>query len=148
MNKIKSFVEKFQMFITNLPKFEATGTESIGSLDPKETAQCYRKVGGSYLVVYNLSGTTKHKAGFVKYAGGVTSAPTASKTYKNGSTSETIYADTAKKIQSAVLIRRNPASVLVRLMECILYAIKSTEHQTISVFLNSLSILLKSFHKR
>lgn len=97
MNKIKSFVEKFQMFITNLPKFEATGTESIGSLDPKETAQCYRKVGGSYLVVYNLSGTTKHKAGFVKYAGGVTSAPTASKTYKNGSTSETIYADTAKK---------------------------------------------------
>ena len=43
MNKIKSFVEKFQMFITNLPKFEATGTESIGSLDPKETAQCYRK---------------------------------------------------------------------------------------------------------
>lgn len=97
MNKIKSFVEKFQMFITNLPKFEATGTESIGSLDPKETAQCYRKVGGSYLVVYNLSGTTKHKAGFVKYAGGVTSAPTASKTYKNGSTSETIYADTVKK---------------------------------------------------
>ena len=57
MNKIKSFVEKFQMFITNLPKFEATGTESIGSLDPKETAQCYRKVGGSDLVVYILSGT-------------------------------------------------------------------------------------------
>lgn len=28
MNKIKSFVEKFQMFITSLPKFEATGTES------------------------------------------------------------------------------------------------------------------------
>lgn len=82
MNKIKSFVEKFPMFITNLPKFEATGTESIGSLDPKETAQCYRKVGGSYLVVYNLSGTTKHKAGFVKYAGGVTSAPTASRLTK------------------------------------------------------------------
>ena len=38
-----------------------------------------------------------------------------------------------KKLQSAVLIRRNPASVLVRLMECILCAIKSTEHQTISV---------------
>ena len=31
MNKIKSFVEKFQMFITNLPKFEATGTESTKS---------------------------------------------------------------------------------------------------------------------
>lgn len=72
-------------------------TENLGSLSANETAKCYRKVGGSYLVVYNLSGTTKHKAGFVKYAGGVTSAPTASKTYKNGSTSETIYADTAKK---------------------------------------------------
>lgn len=31
MNKIKSFVEKFQMFITSLPKFEATGTESTKS---------------------------------------------------------------------------------------------------------------------
>ena len=72
-------------------------TESLGSLGAKETAKCYRKIGNGYLVVYNLSGTTKHKAGFVKYAGGVTSAPTASKTYKNGSTSETIYADTAKK---------------------------------------------------
>lgn len=72
-------------------------TDKLGSLDPKEAAKCYRKVGSGYLVVYNLSGTTKHKAGFVKYAGGVTSAPTACKTYKNGSTSETIYADTAKK---------------------------------------------------
>lgn len=72
-------------------------TDKLGSLDPKEKAQCYRKVGSGYLVVYNLSGTSKHKAGFVKYAGGVTSAPTAYKTYKNGSTSETIYADTAKK---------------------------------------------------
>ena len=31
MNKIKSFVEKVQMFITSLPKFEATGTESTKS---------------------------------------------------------------------------------------------------------------------
>lgn len=31
MNKIKSFVEKFQMFITSLPKFEATRTESTKS---------------------------------------------------------------------------------------------------------------------
>lgn len=27
MNKIKSFVEKFQMFITNLPKLEAVGAD-------------------------------------------------------------------------------------------------------------------------
>lgn len=72
-------------------------TESIGSLSARETAKCYRKVGSGYLLVYNLDGTNKHKAGFVKYAGGVKSAPTAYKTYKNGSTTETIYADTAKK---------------------------------------------------
>ncbi len=72
-------------------------TESIGSLSARETAKCYRKVGSGYLLVYNLDGTNKHKAGFVKYAGGVNSAPTAYKTYKNGSTTETIYADTAKK---------------------------------------------------
>lgn len=72
-------------------------TDSIGSLSAKETAKCYRKVGSGYLLVYNLNGTNKHKAGFVKYAGGVSSVPTAYKTYKNGSTSETIYADTAKK---------------------------------------------------
>ena len=72
-------------------------TESIGSLSARETAKCYRKVGSGYPLVYNLDGTNKHKAGFVKYAGGVKSAPTAYKTYKNGSTTETIYADTAKK---------------------------------------------------
>lgn len=72
-------------------------TEKLGSLSARETANCYRKVGSGYLIVYNLDGTNKHKAGFVKYAGGVTSAPTSYKTYKNGSTSETIYADTAKK---------------------------------------------------
>lgn len=130
MNKIKSFVEKFQMFITNLPKFEATGTESIGSLDPKETAQCYRKVGGSYLVVYNLSGTTKHKAGFVKYAGGVTSAPTASKTYKNGSTSETIYADTAKKNTIGSLDRQESCQCLGKVdgMYLVCYKVNGTSN--------------------
>ena len=142
MNKIKSFVEKFQMFITNLPKFEATGTESIGSLDPKETAQCYRKVGGSYLVVYNLSGTTKHKAGFVKYAGGVTSAPTASKTYKNGSTSETIYADTANKIQSAHWIQRKQPSATEKLAAVILLFTTSAVQQNIRLDLLSMPVAL------
>lgn len=70
MNKIKSFVEKFQMFITNLPKFEATGTESIGSLDPKETAQCIGKVDGMYLVCYKVNGTSNYKCGFAAYSGG------------------------------------------------------------------------------
>ena len=130
MNKIKSFVEKFQMFITNLPKFEATGTESIGSLDPKETAQCYRKVGGSYLVVYNLSGTTKHKAGLPVALHQLLQLLRLTKMVPLQKPFMLIQ---LKKLQSAVLIRRNPASVLVRLMECILYAIKSTEHQTISV---------------
>ncbi len=45
------------------------GTNSIGSLNPKEKATCYGRVDGCYIVVYT-AGSTK-KVGFVKYAGGV-----------------------------------------------------------------------------
>lgn len=72
-------------------------TTSIGSLSVNESAKCYGKRDSGYIVVYDLDGTDKHKAGFVKYAGGVKTAPVGGKTYKNGSTSETVYADTAKK---------------------------------------------------
>lgn len=71
--------------------------EEIGSLSPRETAKCFGKKGSAYCVQYDLDGTNKHKVGFVKYAGGVTSAPTGGKNYKNGSTTETVYTDTAKK---------------------------------------------------
>lgn len=72
-------------------------TESFGTLSAGEAANCYGKVGSGYIVVYTIDGTSKHKAGFVKYAGGVSKVPTGGKTWKNGSTSETVYADTSKK---------------------------------------------------
>lgn len=72
-------------------------TGEIGSLSARESADCYSKSGDSYVVVYDLDGTNKHKVGFVEYAGGVKKAPPESKTWKNGSTNETVYADTAKK---------------------------------------------------
>lgn len=71
--------------------------EEIGSLAPGEAAKCFGKKGSAYCVQYDLDGTSKHKVGFVKYAGGVTNAPTSGRNYKNGSTSETVYTDTAKK---------------------------------------------------
>lgn len=72
-------------------------TGEIGSLAKRESAQCYSKSGDSYVVVYDLDGTNKHKVGFVEYNGGVKKAPPESKQWKNGSTNETVYADTAKK---------------------------------------------------
>ena len=42
---------------------------SIGSLDPKETAECVAIVDGCYLLTYSAGKTTK--AGFVAYAGGL-----------------------------------------------------------------------------
>lgn len=43
----------------------------IGSIDARETANCYGIVDGCYIVGYNVSGTTSTKVGFVKYSGGV-----------------------------------------------------------------------------
>ena len=81
--------------------------EKTGSIAAKSTAQCYGKVGSSYIVVYNY-GKNKHKVGFVKYAGGVSKAPTAYKNYKNGKTSETVYADTSKQTKIGSI---NPNSI-------------------------------------
>ena len=48
------------------------GKNSIGYLFPYETAHCFGVVDGCFLLVYNISGC-KHKTGFVRYDGGVTS---------------------------------------------------------------------------
>lgn len=73
-------------------------TDKIGSLSPYESALCYSKSGNSYVVLYTVNGTSTKKVGFVGYAGGVSYGPPESKEYKNGSTSETVYADTAKSM--------------------------------------------------
>lgn len=44
---------------------------SIGSLAPRESCECYGIVEGCYLVAYKIDGTATKKCGFVKYSGGV-----------------------------------------------------------------------------
>lgn len=70
---------------------------NIGNMSPKESAKCYGKKSNGYITVYKLSGSKKHKVGFVKYSGGIRSIPSGGKIYKNGSTIEKVYADTAKR---------------------------------------------------
>ncbi len=105
-------------------------TEKFDSLKPKATAKCYRKAGSSYLIVYSY-GKGKHKAGFVKYAGGVKKAPTESKTYKNGSTSETVYADTSKKTKIGSLSAKETCQCLGKIdgMYLVVYNVGSTNKQ-------------------
>lgn len=100
----------------------------IGSLSVNEGAKCYGKKGSGYIVVYELDGTDKHKAGFVKYAGGVKTAPTGGKTYKNGSTDETVYADTAKKTKIGSLDKNEKCTCLCKTdgMYLVLYKVNGT----------------------
>lgn len=78
--------------------FEASNLSgNIGSMSPREEARCYGKKSNGYITVYKIDGSNKHKVGFVKYAGGVKSIPSGGKLYKNGSTIERVYSDTAKK---------------------------------------------------
>lgn len=102
--------------------------DEIGWLSPGESAKCYSKAGDSYLVVYELDGTGKHKAGFVEYAGGVKKAPPESKTYKNGSTPETVYADTAKKTIAGSLDKNETCYGLGKIdgMYLVLYKVNGT----------------------
>ena len=71
--------------------------EEIGSLSPREVAKCFGKKGNAYCVEYSVDGANYRKVGFVKYAGGVKNAPSSGRNYKNGSTVEAVYHDTAKK---------------------------------------------------
>ncbi len=104
--------------------------EELGSLSAKEATQCYGKAGDGYIVVYELNGTDKHKAGFVKYAGGVTKAPTAGKTWTNGSTKETVYADTAKRTEVGVLNPKESCTCLGKIdgMHLVLYKVDGTSN--------------------
>lgn len=104
--------------------------EKIGSLSPKESAKCYGKQGSGYIVVYDLDSTDKHKVGFVKYAGGVTTAPTGGKTYKNGSTKEKVYADTAKKTKIGSLDSNEKCTCLAKVdgMYLVSYKVNGTSN--------------------
>lgn len=108
-------------------------TGEIGSLAAKESAQCYSKSGNSYVVVYNLDGTNKHKVGFVEYAGGVKKAPPESKQWKNGSSNETVYADTAKKTVVGTIYPKETAYGLGKIdgMYLVLYKVTGSNTQKV-----------------
>ena len=104
--------------------------EEIGSISPREVAKCFGKKGSAYCVQYDLDGTNKHKVGFVKYAGGVSSVPSGGKTYKNGSSSETVYADTAKKTVVGSLDKYETCVCLGKVdgMYLVVYEVNSTSN--------------------
>ncbi len=122
---------KWQNGSTKEPVYKQSNLkEELGSLSAKEAAQCYGKSGSGYIVVYNLDGTSKHKAGFVKYAGGVTTVPKGGKTWTNGSTKETVYADTAKKTIIGSLSPKESCTCLGKIdgMYLVLYKIDGTSN--------------------
>jgi hypothetical protein len=68
----------------------------------KAKFNCYSKAGDAWLIVATRDGGKHATAGFVEYNGGLKSAPPESKAWKNGSTSETVWADVdrTKKVGS------------------------------------------------
>lgn len=104
-------------------------TERIDTIKVRGTAKCYRKTGNAYVVVYDYNG--KHRAGFVKYAGGVKSAPTAYKTYKNNSSSQTVYSDTSKKTKIGSLDPKESCLCLGKIdgMYLVVYNVNGTSKQ-------------------
>lgn len=105
-------------------------TENVGTINKKESAYCYGKKGSGYIVVYGLDGSSKHKVGFAKYAGGVKSAPSGGRSYENGSTKETVYADTAKKTKIGNLDKYENCTCLAKIdgMYLVLYKITGTSN--------------------
>lgn len=104
--------------------------DKIGTINVKESADCYGKKGSGYIVVYDLDGTSKHKAGFVKYDGGVSSVKSGGKTYENGSTKETVYADTKKADVIGSLDPYETCTCFAKIdgMYLVLYKINSTSN--------------------
>lgn len=103
-------------------------SDKTGTIYARETAGCYGKTGSGYIVVYDVTGSSNKKAGFVKYAGGVSSAPTGGKTYKNGSTTETVYADTGKTTKIGSLDKNESCTCLAKIngMYLVKYKVNGT----------------------
>lgn len=102
----------------------------IGTVYARESASCYGKAGSGYIVCYKVSGTSHYKVGFAKYAGGVSSAPSGGKTYKNGSTTETVYADTGKGTKIGSLDKNESCTCLAKVdgMYLVKYKVNGTSN--------------------
>ena len=104
--------------------------DKVGTVYARGKADCYGKTDSGYIVVYSVSGTSKKKAGFVKYKGGVSSVPTGGKTYKNGSTAETVYADTGKTTKIGSLDKNESCTCLAKVggMYLVKYKVNGTSN--------------------
>lgn len=103
----------------------------IMTLNPRATAHCYSRAGNAYLIVATRDGGKHATAGFVAYNGGISYAPPESKTWTNGSTSETVYADVDKTIVVGSLNPRETAYCLAirNGMYLVLYKLDNSEVQ-------------------
>lgn len=105
-------------------------SDKVGTIYARGQGECYGKTGSGYIVVYSVSGTSKKKAGFVKYKGKVSAAPTGGKTYKNGSTAETVYADTGKQTKVGSLDKNETCTCLAKVggMYLVKYKVNGTSN--------------------
>lgn len=103
--------------------------EKIGTIYQYSDGYCYGKADNALIVVYELDGTNKHKVGFVEYKDGVKAAPTKKKTWKNGYTPETVYADTAKRLSVGSIFPYSTADCLAKIddMYLVRYYIEGTD---------------------
>lgn len=103
-------------------------SDKVGTVYARGKGDCYGKTGSGYIVVYSVSGTSKKKVGFVKYKGKVSAVPTGGKTYKNGSTAETVYADTGKQTKIGSLDKQETCTCLAKIngMYLVKYKVNGT----------------------
>lgn len=103
----------------------------IAIIGAKAKHWCYSKAGNAWLIVSTYDGGKHATAGFVRYPGGLTKAPPESKTWKNGSTRETVYADVDKKIKVGSLNPYETAYCLAKIdgMYLVLYKVDNSTVQ-------------------
>lgn len=105
--------------------------EKIGSIFSYSDALCYGKAGNPLIIVYDIAGTKKHKAGFVAYKDGVKNAPSDKKVWKNGHTPEVVYADTGKQLSVGSIFPYETADCLGKIddMYLVRYSVDGTNIQ-------------------
>lgn len=105
-------------------------SDKVGTVYARGKADCYGKTDSGYIVVYSVSGTSKKKVGFVKYKGKVSAVPSGGKTYKNGSTTEPVYADTGKTTKIGSLDKNESCTCLAKVggMYLVKYKVNGTSN--------------------
>lgn len=104
-------------------------TQKIDSLKANSSAKCYGKAGSAYIVVYSFN--SKHKAGFVKYSGGVSNPPKRYMDYRNKSSNTKVYSDTGKKTVVGTLDANENCKCLGKIdnMYLVVYSVSGSSKQ-------------------